>query len=426
MTTANARRQAALSLLIVAGAAFLVFFASHIRARISDEYLWEPVELFPSMSPAGIDFREGVYDPATAWLRGQSPYTIPSMWYPPFSVPFFLPFQLLDVNRAYIAQVGLLFVLNILAVAMAVRIAKVAFGEGTPQSSAIALSTFLVLAFLQVSSYGFLFSIERGNFDIYPQVAALLGLWSMLRKPSWMWLHVACFSVAVHLKIYPAILFLLVLWKHGWKSLLPIAVINGFLLVSLGWENAAAFLNVATQILTAPTYWVGNHSAASFAFLVNGWLVEQAGSPIQALVFFLPPLLIWVLGAISLFRRGYSSAGAVWFYSLSVPLMNLLPGTSHDYKLVLLGAPLAMVVYFLCAPPRDPEGRVHWLQLLALMASATAFSVSLAGLHPVLSNKYLWVCAFEVVVLWILLTSQHAEGPLPGPEVATRIEPIRP
>ncbi len=155
---------------------------------------------------------------------------------------------------------------------------------------------FLVLAFLEVSSYGFLFSVERGNFDIYPHVAALLGLWLMLRKPSWMWLQVACFSVAVHLKVYPAILFVLVLWKHGWKSLLPLAAINGLLLVSLGWENAAIFLNVVTRDSDRlRQYWVGNHSAASFAFLVNGLLAKQATTPISALVFLLPPLLVWVL-----------------------------------------------------------------------------------------------------------------------------------
>lgn len=414
MATVSTQRRLAFPLLVVAGAAFLVFFANQVRPRINDEYLWEPTDLFPSRSPAGMDFREGLYDPATAWLQGQSPYTHSGLWYPPFSVLFSLPFHLFDVNRAYIGQVGLLFALNIAAIGLAVLISKTALGAEESRSSAIALPVFLMLAFLEVSSYGFLFSVERGNFDIYPQFAALLGLWMILRKPSWMWPQVICFSVAAHLKVYPAILFVLVLWKHGWKSLLPLAAINAALLLSLGWESATQFLSVVTRIPTGSTDWVGNHSAASFARLVNDQLASKGTAPFSGLVFLLPPLFLWVFGAVKLLRRGYSSAGALWLYALSVPMMNLLPGTSHDYKLILLGAPLAMSVCFLCGMTGAHEQRGRSAQIVVLMGVAIALSVSYAGLPLLLGNKYLWVLAFQGVVLWALLTARHTKTPALG------------
>ncbi len=393
-------RRIRFSLGAVALAAAIVSFVSYFNI---DHNRWEPPYLLPAARPPGIDFRGGLYLPAQALLQGRAP-TVP---YPPFTALLATPFLLLDVDTAYFVQVGLLYVLNIACLWLGLKIALAGFA-GAEDSSAeiqerIGFPLFLVVAFLVVSSYGFFFSLERGIFDIYAQFASLCGLWWMLKRPRSLWLPVLCFSIAAHLKIYPAILFLLVVWRFRWKSVLPVVLVNAALLFSTGFENALRFFGLARGFAEYPYLWQGNHSAASFARMVNGYLGPRGIGSVPTLVFYALPTGLWVFACVYLLRHKFTAAGAVWLFMLSVPMMNLIPTVSHDYKLVLLGAPLAMALLFLAQDFAASGSTVRALQIAVLAGLATILGLSYARLPVVVGNKYPFVLAFQAVLLWALV-----------------------
>jgi hypothetical protein len=144
-------------------------------------------------------------------------------------------------------------------------------------------------------------------------------------------------------------------------------------------------------------------------------------------VFCALPVGVWVVGGFLLLRRGYDHAGAAWLYCLSVPLMNLIPATSPDTKLVLLVAPLAMVWFHTVWEYANSGQRVRLLQMAAVCGLTAILGLSYTRLPSVLGNKYPFVLAFQAAVLWVLVTpsaGKHpgvrgAGAPAAGPPLST-------
>jgi hypothetical protein len=254
---------------------------------------------------------------------------------------------------------------------------------------------------------------------------ALAGLWILVRSPKRVWLPVLCLSVAAHLKVYPAVLLLLPLWKHGRGSLVPIVLVNTALLFCIGPGPAVSFIKTLSGVAISPETGAANHSAASFGLMVNGFLGERAQPPVPEAVFLALPVLVWAASALLLLRKGYSESGAVWLFAVSVPLMNLIPSTSHDYKLVLLSAPFAMLLTTLLKD-YTPSGRRSTLAQIAAACVLLFFlGVSYVQLPSVLANKYPFILGTQGLLLWVLLmrpsnrAQDLSEAPL-GPDVALR------
>lgn len=401
-------RRLELALAMAALCVFLGYFVNHLNINTTT-WSWDQEYLFPPGTPAGNDFRNGLYRPAEALLHGQNPYTV--TWFPPFTVLLAIPFQLLDENRAYLAQVGILIALNIASLGMALRVSRKGFAPNTGSQEALgvllAFPLFCVMALWQVTSYGFIWSIERGNFDIYAAFASVMGVWLMMVRPRWIWLQVLCFSVAAHLKIYPAILFVLLIWKHGWKSLLPLAVVNLALLMSMGPANVAPFLGNVRGAVVAPKIFAGNHSAAVFAITTNAVRAMRGLSPVPALLFYALPTVAWAFGCLYLVRRGYSHAGAAWLFAISVPMMNLIPPSSHDYKLVILGAPLAVAFFFVVQEYACTGRWIRLVQTLVLGGLAALLAVSYVHLPIDLGTRYPLILTLQYVLVWILVTPRE-------------------
>ncbi|TLM98166.1 class I SAM-dependent methyltransferase, partial [bacterium] len=241
----------------------------------------------------------------------------------------------------------------------------------------------------------------------------LLGIWVLFTKPDRIWLQILLFSIAAHLKLYPAILFILPLWKHGSKSLLPLVVINVALLFIIGPFNAVEFVKRMSVYVQAPFLWVGNQSAASFAVLFNHTLSRWTALQVPAWIFALLPLLVWGGAVVFCWRRKINIASALWIYAISVPVMNLLPSTSHDYKLVLLYAPLAIVLYFLLSHIQKTGKWIDLLLVGALMGLALLLSTSYALLPDFLRNKYPFVLALQALFLLSMVITEEKPMQLP-------------
>jgi hypothetical protein len=406
----STRQRLALAVALIAIATLVVWYANQIAPHISDLASgWSQAYLFPMLNPVGADFRAGVYFPGSLLVSGKDPYVGSGLWYPPFSALFLLPYQIFNVAQAYSIHVVVVVLLTIASVWMSIRIAGLAFSNRASSPEAgergTSIPLFLSLTFLALSSYGFLFSVERGNIDAYPLAFCLAGLWVLVRYPKRLWLQVILFSAAAHLKVYPAVLLPLLVWKHGWKSLPAIVVVNAVLLFCLGPGPALRFFGTLSVVTAYPGVWVGNHSAASFGQMLVGFIGERWGLAIPGIALVILPLAIWSSAAFVLVRRGYSASGAAWLFAIAVPLMNLIPSTSHDYKLVLLVAPLAMLLTFLLEESVTSGRRVALAQIVCACGLLILVSVSYTVVPPVLGNKYPFIFALQLLLAWVALAS---------------------
>ena len=404
------------------------YFWNSLRPLLNTKIeLWDYPTFMPLIKPIGDDFREGYFYPAKIVLQGKDPYTDYFFDYPPFSAVFSIPFRLFDVDQAYLMQAGLLFVLNAVTIFISLKIAYEVFKKGSDQQGnigrVIAYGLFPLLALLLFTSYGFYFSIERGNSDIYAQFFVVLGLWFLASRPKSVWLPVLFVSMGTHLKFYPAIIFVLIFWKFRWKSLLPIILTNAAFLLVLGPVRAWEFIRRIIFVQKNPFLFPANHSAASFSDMVNGFLVERAGIAIPTILFYLLPFLIWGLGVIVLWRRKYSPTNALLLFILSVPLMELIPSTSYDYKLVILASPLAIAL-FLLLQNFSLRGRLAALvEIIGLMFLMLLISRSYYFLPPVLTNKYPFILVMQSIFLLMLLGSPAREEAVTDVQLSAKPAP---
>jgi hypothetical protein len=386
--------------------ALAIYFVNNILGSIdfSANY-WTFPRLIPTQVPPGSDFYVGVYRPSLEFRHGYSPYEIPNA-YPPFMVVWGIPFTFFSPSTAYVIQIlGLLFA-NAAVLWLTFRLASDAFQPigAPPAKGDAAFILTLMVGFVHLTSYGMLFSLERGNYDIYPILLGLGALWLMIHRPGWLWPQMLLLSIAAHMKIYPAILFLLVLYLHRWRAILPAAVCNTGLLLLLGWKRVFEFLHWVKSNNEFCRYMPINHSMNSFAATV---LVPHWGlSPETARRFVLVPLLIWALGAIVLLRRQpFSPANALLLFALSIPPMELVPNVSYDYKLVMCSVPLGVLLYgCVMRFAADGSKRAALIACLLLVLAANlsrSYVVTLK--YPWLTSKCPTILVLELLVLLAVL-----------------------
>ena len=346
--------------------ACLVFVANNISSRVVPQngnvsYYFGP--LFPPGIVAGHDFWIA-YTYTDVLRRGFNYKNLPGdvpekvkpyfgveggknvAAYPPLAFMLYVPYLLLSYPDAYTVQRGLLFCANLFVIVLAVRMAgKIWEGMGPREGQKIALFPHAIMAamcFIAVSSYGYFFSIERGNCDILSMAFAWMFLYCLIEKPKQLWLQTLLLACAIHIKVTPAVLVPLLFWRHRWKCIVPLAVVNVCLLLVWGPGNAKLFLQGLSGFAAAPDGWWGDHSAYSFAFCVLkplGFEVIAAERALMAL-----SLVIWGIGAVVLWRRGLAPVNLLLLFLISVPVMNILPNCSNDYKLVILYGPLAVIM----------------------------------------------------------------------------------
>ena len=372
------------------------------------ESLWQTPETLPVIQPVGIDFRIGLFRPGSALLAGESPYTATGINYPPFTMLIGGLFALLTEWRGYLLHYGLMVVMNAAAVWLFVRSAVKAF---LPSDSMLTSGIFIaVLAVLEVASftsYGFAFNLERGNYDIYPLFLSALFLWLLWKRPDWVWVQVLLVSMAAHLKLYPAILFVLILWKHGRKSLLPLVVVNLALALCLGPENLWLFIRrIAFDISERKTTWIGNHSAYAYASFFQYDVQSNAPSAFE-LIFLALPVGVWIAALLRLWRQGYSYRRGVWLFALCIPLMNLLPRVSYDYKLIWFFAPAAVIL--VAESWRYIQGsKTAGITLATLMVLMMMIHRSFAITPDAFASKYPYLLIVLIITLILAWTDRQS------------------
>jgi len=258
-----------------------------------------------------------------------------------------------------------------------------------------------ILTFSHFGSYPFIFSIERGNCDAYPQLFSVIALWLMVKRPRWLWLPVILITMAVHIKIYPAILY-------GLLFGVPLEV----------------HVPIAVRMPSVSSCWAGRPIRISARYSAS-WL--RSTSPGRATILPAPSTPpSWC--RMDMGRRGSQAAGSgklgtvalgawvLWRRASALPtrcgctpsrtVMSIVPSTSHDYKLIILVTPIAAML--LGGMARLAAGQ-FWRPLLVLTGSLFA-AYWLSGSYVLATsawwaNKYPFVLLFELVVWADILMS---------------------
>jgi hypothetical protein len=415
-----------ISLFIIGLGIALIYIFNNILPSINTEdWIYKSPMTIPRMIPVGNDFRVGLYRPAKVLVSGGNLYQIfpdgtISSQYPPFVNLISVPFLLLDENSAYLVQVFLIIAGNLICIALAVLLAKkyildrIKLGE----SYLLNVSHFLFFAITiySISSYGFLFSIERGNYDIFALFFTLLSIWVLLKWPKRIWLQIILLSIAVHLKIYPIALFVVLFYKHKWKIIFPSIVINLVLLFILGFQNAIGFLNIIFFNNTSlRSLWVGNHSGYSFAYQLGLWSPMVANHlPLVQGIFTLIPILIWALAVFQIVRKKCTDERILSLTVITLPLMNLIPTISHDYKLALLSPFVIILLAIVLDRIVHSPDWIEYLQLgfvlIALLMIGRSYKLFSSEFY-IFENKYLVVLFIECLAAWnVIKRLQNTES----------------
>lgn len=390
-----------------------------------DLWGWRAPMLVPSIDPIGIDFR-------ASYAAAQQFSVTPTSW-PPFTVVLATPYLLLGPNAACVVHVGVLIALNVGALGLAAAVLRSQDVDGRPLPGpavdhvGLLAPAFAVWLFV---SYGFLFSVERGNYDAFPAFLAMLGLWSLVRRPAGVWLPVIAFSLAASIKVYPALLLLLVLWRFRWKSVVPLIVCNVALALSAGPENLARFLSGVTSMQAGGMDYlgVGNSSGKSFSAWIDS--LHKAYLPhLPTALLIAVPILVFGFTVWHLWRRR-DHASTVLMLCAMVPLMFVVPSISHDYKLVLLAGPAVLLAGLLMRRIGRGSAEPWWMLLMLCLALFLVARPPGLVWPAILQNKYLPVLLFQIVVAWMAwrlpasVAPETAGGDLPPGNAPPKVAAI--
>ena len=362
----------------------------------------EPLQhLVPLMKPAGNDFRVGLYDPAAAFSAAGSGW-------PPLTLILGRPFTYLGVGTAYALHVVLLVAAAAVTVVLGARLAAGA-GPFRGRGRDVTVAQLAIVSALWLfTSYGLLFELERGNVDLYAFLFAVLAVWVLAGGRERVWLCAALLAVAIGLKVYPAALLVPLFWRFGRRAIVPVLVTLAVAFLAAGPANGVAFLRNLRVLEGEGAYlWVGNQSAKSYGSIV----ATAAGVPAGAvtLVLLVVSIACWALTLAVLLRRGWTASRGVLAAAACVPVMCVVPSVSHDYKLVILVFPFAVLAAAVAR--RRSGGTAGWAlwtvalgTVAALLARSSLLSYAYvvphaATLSDVVANKYPAILAVQVMLL---------------------------
>ena len=399
--------------LIFLGFCYLSIYYLNNLLPLIDTVAWQfrfpPI--LPPYDPVGVDFRGGVYIPARElFLNGNlNIYSNPNYYniYPPLSNVIYAPYLLWNENDAYLVHIFVLLVVNVFCLSLVAIIAKQYFfpdsGSNNMLANAALFVIFMGVLFSLLTSYPFLFSVERGNIDIFAMAFSLASIWTLLKSPNRIWYQVLLLSIAVHMKIYPIFLFALLFYKHRFKIVLPSLIVNiGFLLI-LGPANAIAFIKSIQDFGNQVPVSVLSHSAYAFASILAQSNPQFSGYlPIMRPIFTFLPLVIWVIAAIMLAQHESSEKNIILGFMITIPLMEVFPYLSNDYKLVISSSAIFLLTALIVFRQWTYRNLMDYIQLFVVLIIMLFIGRSYAFIDsslPIIQNKYIWEVLLQIMML---------------------------
>lgn len=377
---------------------------------------WFEVEI-----PLGKDFRDGLFRFAQLLLDQRYIYSQQGANgnnYPPLMIVLALPYLLLGESAATLLNACLLFIANILCLSVAAVLARDyslgQSGQPTRHANTIVLGLWLLVAFNLLSGYPFVFSLERGNIDIFAMLFATAAMWVLLRHPARIWWQVLLLSIAVHMKVYPIFLFAVLHLVNRSRIVLPAIVLNVALLLVAGPANALGFLGNVLYRSSHASLGVMNNSGFAFAVtLAQSFSPGASAAAATAILFTLIPLAIWAAAWFALVKIPNRQRAALSAFMITIPLMEVFPSVSFDYKLVILSTGILILLSKILMRMVDHQEFADLGQLLVLSLVALwigrSYLLTPASL-TLIQSKYPCVILLEVLMLLNIIQESRPSG----------------
>jgi hypothetical protein len=349
---------------------FPVFLNDTHRIKYFNRFL-------PDTSPIGFDLRVYI-DRVKNWLlTGESPYELEGFIYPPLFAVVFAPMALIDYPASYylISTITLLSFWG-----------QMLFAHFASKNRDLSISVFFLLT--TSLSYGMQFELERGQFNLFAFSLALLAIYLYHHYDSFRYLAYVLFSVAAHLKVYPAFFIFMFIkdwkdWKGNIKRFLILGLLNIALLFVLGYRIFLDFVDNIPEFMSVTMTFPGNHSITSFVSNLaksgigllspdtQAWVsIHTSEVEILLIAYY---MLCFLLILFTSYRREEKGINANLLLTCTIGSM-VIPAQSVDYKLPMLAAPLALVL-------SNHQPGTGWLRnlvsILAVFLSALAYSITL-------------------------------------------------
>jgi hypothetical protein len=329
-------------------------------------------DTLPTLTPIAADLHTMM-----EWGRDWLDPNVPYHGYPPLSNMFFAALYPLPFNVTYAIFAAM--AIGTLLVLLAMSLHRQQDGRIPPL-----LALFVITG---LSSYGLQFELERGQFNLLAFGLSVGGVWLFHAKPRWTLLAYALFCAGVQLKLYPAILILLLTrdyrdFKGNLRRAAGLAAANFLLLLALGLDRFSEFVTAVQVLATGFGGSAINHSIYSFARVAVATL-----SPYVALPAYTLPTLQWTLTLAMLaslavivwlnYRDRRSGYDPYLLLACTIGAM-VIPSVSFDYKLSILIAPTALAVVEFeqraVAPSHPRTAGIAALVLLIAAYTTTLFS----------------------------------------------------
>ena len=369
---------------LVVGAGWL---AAWLPLWVGGRGWWWPPAL-PDM-PVGVDLGL-MLGYSRDWLQTGNPF-VGLNPYPPVAAVLFAPLTQVPFAWAY-AGFSALTVAAFLSVVLWLPL------RVFPRADRWAVGW---VALSGLFSYGLWFELRWGQFNVLALALVAWGFYAFHRVRGWggRWAAYLGLSVAIQLKVYPAIFVVLLAnnpraWRQNLVRWCGLGGANLLLFLALGPRVFLDFLQALHAQAAAPYVWAGNHSLQSWATWAGySWLAPAGG---------------WLLAIGLLIGLGqlwrWPSEPAWARMALLCALATLLvPGVSHDYKLAVL--PLAFAFYIAAQPPlglRPRSVRVRAALLLGLVCFLEAWTLFPAALKPApLQNAAPVLLAMAGIILFL-------------------------
>lgn len=384
---------------------FAGFLLAYVLFQIFPVYLNNDREMktltqFYPMKPIGRDLYENMRFVRAWFVEHQTSYKpTPANpgynMYPPLETLLFGPFLLLDSSLGYLVLTALTLACFLLMTA-GLPLALLRERSVNP--------VVLLVTVAGLASTGLAFELERGQYNVITMALCLGAIYLFHRRPRWRIAAYVMFTLAVQLKLYPAIFILMLVddW-HDWKAILKrfalIGGMNFLCLFALGPTACLEFLDKLRTNTAAPLIWNGNHSIAAYAELAAKALGLAQGA-ISVLVLALYAAVMAALLGLAWLRR---SKGLNPHLLLGCTIGALIiPSISHDYTLSYLAAPVAVLLTQTVA--RGTAGLARRLgQWVALLVVSFAYFATNTTIFSKADYAPLLFCTHTPMLLLLLL-----------------------
>lgn len=386
---------------------YLLFF---VRPIFFSSQVMQFPNYVPAIEPIGVDLKQMLSYSESWFIAKQTPY-IGSNLYPPLASVLFTPLLTVKLSLAYIIVTLVnVFSYVLITLVLPLRIDK------ERQVSSLLMLIFITGLF----SYGFQFELERGQFNVIAAFICFLAIWIYHYHNRYRYIAYFLFTVSVQLKVFPFIFIVMLVtdwhnWKNNIKRFLVLSTVNFALFFALGPYVFVDFITAIKAQTINPYIWVGNHSIRSFVTLVSNvaskygwaWINGYSGLVQLALLAIITVCIFLII--LQAYQQKQNGINSHLLLACTIGSL-LIPSVSHDYKLSILAAPVAILFSDMSSFSQRairPRQRLIFILLLFILSAAYSSTLfSFTNKPFILKNNFPALVTMLFAITCLSVTSK--------------------